>query len=77
MAAAPRAVACEEKARLIRENEVAIDDYFQATMRELDRKRATSQKTDYVQLAEAVFNAKRFAERAHLRLQRHIAEHGC
>ncbi len=75
--AAPAAGVCEEKARLLRENEQAIDQYYQAALRELERHRATSTTPDYQQLAKAVYDARVFAERARRALQRHIAEHGC
>jgi hypothetical protein len=77
MATPSKAAICEEKTRLIRANEEAIERYYQTTMRELERHRATSLTPDYVQLAKAVYDARRFAERAHRALQRHIAKHGC
>jgi hypothetical protein len=77
LATPSKAVVCEDKARLIRENEEAIERYYQTTMRELERHRATSPTPGYLQLAKSVYDARRFAERAHHALQRHIAKHGC
>ena len=68
---------CEEKARLLRGNDQAIDQYYQTALRELERQRATSSTPDYEQLAKAVYDARMFAERARGVLQRHIADHGC
>jgi hypothetical protein len=77
MAGPSPAKLCEEKARLLRENAKAMDDYFQATIRELERRRATYPTMDYEQLAEAVSCAKQFAEQARRALQRHVVSHGC
>ena len=75
--AAPAAGVCEEKARLLRENDQAINRYHQTALRELERQRATSSTPDYEQLAKALYDARVFAERARRALQRHIADHGC
>ena len=55
---ASAAVVCEEKARLLRENDQAINRYHQTALRELERQRATSSTPDYEQLAKAVYDAR-------------------
>jgi len=71
------AAVCEEKARLIRESQEAIEHYYRMTRHELEVHRATSPTPDYLELAKAVGEARRFAEQAHHTLQQHITRHGC
>ncbi len=75
--AATAGIMCEDRARLIQEYKKATGDYLQATRRELERHRATSPTLDYEKLAQAVEEARWFAELAHRALQRHVADHGC
>jgi hypothetical protein len=59
------------------ENEKAIEEYYQTTARTLDWHRATSSTPDYEKLAQAVEEARRFADMTRRVLQRHISDHGC
>jgi hypothetical protein len=77
MAVTAGAAVCDEKARLIRENDKAVDEYVPATLRQLERERATTSTLDYEKLAQAVEEARRFAARARRTLEHHISDHGC
>jgi Na+/phosphate symporter len=80
LARAPLSVvseACAEKVQLMHENEKAIEEYYRTTARTLECYRATSSTPDYEKLAQAVEEAKRFADTTRRVLQRHVADHGC
>jgi hypothetical protein len=75
-------VVCEEKARLIRQHLQAIDKYFEASRRELQRKRPAAGTRDNpylgeAHLGEALVEAGRFVNQCRDALLRHIAQHGC
>jgi hypothetical protein len=80
LARAPLSVvseACAEKVQLMHQNEKAIEEYYRTTAGTLECYRATSSTPDYEKLAQAVEEAKRFADTTRRVLQRHVADHGC
>jgi hypothetical protein len=67
---------CEEKARLLKEYNVATLG-FSETVKELHQRIGTSPKDEYKRLAQISDEARVKSEQARLALEQHIASHSC
>jgi hypothetical protein len=67
---------CEEKARLVREYNVATVAFSEA-VKELHQKMGTSFKEEYKRLEQISSEARVKSEQTRLALEQHIAAHGC
>jgi hypothetical protein len=72
----PKAVACEEKTRLLRVYEFAVFDYNRA-LTFLHRHSGISLKQDYDELQASGEKARQLAEQARAALAAHTIEHEC
>jgi hypothetical protein len=77
MAATPASeISCNEKARLMRQYNVAASDYSRAVQL-LQRRAGVMKKADYDELRGFAEKARKTAEEARAALDRHTTEHGC
>lgn len=77
MADAPvSGIACEEKARLMRQYIAATSDYSRA-VQELKSRTGVMKKAEYNKLYRYVENAREAALAVRAALDQHTAEHGC
>lgn len=72
----PTDSSCEEKARLVKEYNVATAGFSEA-VKQLYRKTGTSLKEEYTRLMQISNEARVKSEQARLALEKHIATHGC
>jgi hypothetical protein len=67
---------CDEKARLVKEYELATVAFSEAVSL-LQRRMGTSAKKEYASLARAADETRVKSEKTRLALEQHIVSHGC
>jgi hypothetical protein len=72
----PTDSSCEEKARLVKEYNVATAAFSEA-VKQLHLRIRTSPKEEYTRLTQISNEARVQSEQTRLALEKHIAAHGC
>jgi hypothetical protein len=72
----PTDSSCEEKARLVKEYNVATAEFSEA-VKQLHQRIGTSPKEEYTRLTQISNEARVQSEQARLALEKHIATHRC
>ena len=72
----PETSECAEKARLLREYQIAVADFSRAVQLLLERS-GVMRKTEYLQIRDYSEKARLLSETARRELDLHTADHGC